>query len=139
MTTQTAAVDRTPELAEKLIDFLERGIPAEGLFAPDLFLDFTMPLWRVQAGTAEGAVAARRAGHPNPGRVPRSRFDRTERGFVVEVEEEWEQDGENWYCRELFRADVRDGSIVELAVYCTGDWDAARVAEHRAAVQLIRP
>jgi hypothetical protein len=138
---QSIAVDTDVrrELAAKLIQFLETGKAPHALFAPDLFLDFTMPLWRVQAGNAADAIAARCAGHPTPGRVPRSRFDRTESGFVLEVEETWERDGDSWYCRELFRADVRDGLIAELTVYCTGDWDSARAAEHRAAVTLIRP
>src|SRR3954462_5001957 len=96
-------VDIVRELAAKMIEFLETGTAPEGLFAPDLFLDFTLPLWRVQATNADDAVAARRAGHPTPGRVPTSRFDRTERGFVLEVEETWQQDGDDWYCRELFR------------------------------------
>jgi len=126
-------------LADKLIAFLETGDVPDGLFAPDVFLDFTLPLWRVQADNATDAVAARRAGHPSAGRVPRSRYDATETGFLLEVEETWEHGGESWYCRELMRADVRDGAIAELAVYCTGDWDAARQAEHRAAVTLVRP
>ena len=50
-----------------------------------------------------------------------------------------DQGGEQWYCRELIRADVSEQGITELAVYCTGDWDSARVAEHAAAVSLIRP
>ena len=33
--------------------------------------------------------------------MPCSRFDATATGFVLEVEEEWEQDGESWYRREL--------------------------------------
>jgi hypothetical protein len=33
---------------------------------------------------------------------------------------------------------VTDGAIAELTVYCTGDWDQARQAEHTAAVTLIR-
>jgi hypothetical protein len=37
------------------------------------------------------------------------------------------------------RADVTNGSISAILVYCTGDWDSARVAEHRAAVTLIQP
>ena len=41
--------------------------------------------------------------------------------------------------RELFRADIDDEGITQLSVYCTGDWDAARRAEHAAAVTLIRP
>lgn len=146
-TAPTTPADRTANqatgtarlLARQFVDFLETGVAADGLFAPDMFLDFTLPLWRLQADTAEGAVALRAAGHPMVGRVPRHRFDVMEGGFVLEVEEQWEADGDEWYCRELFRADVVDGSIRELAVYCTGDWPSARVAEHRAAVRLLRP
>jgi len=130
---------RSRELATEFIRFLETGEPAERLFSPDVFCDFTMPQWRLQAQGIADAVVLRRHGHPGPGRVPRSRFDATGTGFVLEVEEQWEQDGESWYCRELFRADVADGSICELSVYCTGDWDAARVATHAHTVRLIRP
>ena len=58
---------------------------------------------------------------------------------MLEVEEQWEAGGESWYCRELFRADVTGGSISQLSVYCTGDWDAALVARHAATVPLLRP
>jgi hypothetical protein len=34
---------------------------------------------------------------------------------------------------------VRADQIVELAVYCTGDWDTARREEHARAVRLLRP
>lgn len=136
-TSSTSDTDRL--LARQFINFLETGIAADGLFAPDLFTDFTMPLWRLQADTAEGSIALRAAGHPMVGRVPRHRLDVMDGGFVLEVEETWRADGDDWYCRELFRADVVDGSIRELAVYCTGDWPSARVAEHRAAVRLLRP
>jgi len=127
------------DLAAELVSFLETGEVAPGLFADDVFCDFTAPRWRLQAQGRADAVAIRAAGHPGPGRVPRSRLDATATGFVLEVEERWEADGESWYCRELMRADVRGGSIVEIAVYCTGDWDRARVAEHAAAVTLLRP
>jgi hypothetical protein len=127
------------DLAAELILFLETGEVAPELFAPDVFCDFTAPRWRLQAHGLADAVALRTSGHPGPGRVPRSRLDATTTGFVLEVEERWEADGESWYCRELMRADVRDGSIAEIAVYCTGDWDRARVAEHAAAVTLLRP
>jgi hypothetical protein len=63
------------ELAGKLITFLETGTAPAGLFAPDVFVDFTMPLWRLQAQGARDAIGMRLAGHPGPGRVPRSRFD----------------------------------------------------------------
>ena len=104
-----------------------------------MFCDFTMPQWRLQAQGPDNVVALRLAGHPGPGRVPRSRLDATETGFVLEVEERWEDDRGSWYCRELFRADVADGVICELSVYCTGDWDADLEARHARTVQLIRP
>ena len=120
---ETAARD----LAGKLIAFLETGAP------PD-----TLPQWRLQARGAGDVVALRHAGHPGTSRVPRSRFDPAATGFVLEVEEEWDAGGESWYCRELFRADIADGSISQLAVYCTGDWDHALVAKHAQAVTLLR-
>jgi hypothetical protein len=43
-----------------------------------------------------------------------------------------------WYARELLRADVEGGEIVELSVYCTGDWDANRCAQHAREVRLLR-
>jgi len=139
MTAMAAAPADARARADEFIAFLETGTPAPGLFAADVFLDFTMPGWRLQALGRDDAVALRRAGHPAPGRVPRSRFDPTPSGFVLEVEETWDEGGDSWYCRELFRADVGSDGITRMSVYCTGDWDSARVAEHAAAVSLIRP
>ena len=135
----TAESEQCRELAAKFISFLETGVAPEGLFTPDAFCDFTLPQWRLQFQGADNLVAGRLQSHPAMGRVPRSRLDATATGFVLELEEEWDQDGESWYCRELFRADVVDGGISELAVYCTGDWDRAQVERHRAMVQLLRP
>jgi hypothetical protein len=76
-------------LERKFIKFLETGWVPDGLFADDVFLDFTPPLWRLQASGVQDALALRRAGHPSPGTVPRWRTDRTDRGFVIEFEEIW--------------------------------------------------
>lgn len=126
-------------LERKFIEYLETGDAPAGLFAKDVFLDFTPPLWRVQGNGLEAALALRRAGHPSPGRVPRWRTDRTDRGFVIEFEEIWIDAGQRWYCREMARADVINGSIAALSVYCTGDWDAARQAQHTRNAGLMRP
>ena len=136
-----AAVDplRLRRLADDFIRFLESGEPPPGLFAPDVFADLTLPRWRLQAEDAEALVALRHRSHPSPGTVPRHRLDATATGFVLEVEETWDEGGEHWYCRELFRADVTADGIQTLSVYCTGDWDTARVAEHAGAVTLLRP
>ena len=131
--------DAARSVALQLIPFLETGDAPPGLFTDDVFCDFTLPLWRLQAQGLEPVVALRRQGHPGPGRVPRWRCDPTPTGLLLEVEERWEQAGESWYCRELIRADVAGESITEIAVYCTGDWNAARQAEHQQAVRLLRP
>jgi len=135
----TAVVDDVTTLTSKLIEFLESNEAPDGLFAEDVFLDYSSPLWRQQAATAADAIALRRAGHPSKGEVSRARVDVTTTGFVMEVEEIWHEAGDHWYARELLRADVRDGRIAELSVYCTGDWNSARVAQHAKMVLLVRP
>jgi hypothetical protein len=126
------------DLAGQLIMFMETGAPPDGLFTEDVFCDFTVPQWRLQSQGIEDLVAMRKAGHAGPSSVPRSRFDATATGFALEVEEQWDVDGESWYCREMLRADISEGAISQLSVYCTGDWDRARVQNHAETVQLIR-
>lgn len=126
-------------VAKRLIEFLETGEPPAGLFAPDVFLDFTPPLWRIQAQGVEGVTRVRLAGHPGPGKVASWRCDATARGFVLELEERWVQDGRDWYAREMVRADVTDERITAISVYCTGDWTAERCAQHAREVRLLRP
>jgi len=127
------------ELAEMMVVFLETGVPPDGLFQPDVFCDFSLPHWRMQTQGLEDVVNLRKSGHAGPSVVTGWRADPTLRGFVFEFEERWKEDGMRWYARELLRADVVDGSIAELAVYCTGDWDEHRQAEHARTVQLLRP
>jgi hypothetical protein len=122
----------------RLIEFLETNEPAEGLFAPDVFVDLSFPQWRVQANTAEEAVALRTDGHPWPGQVRVERLIQTDSGFTIEFEERWVTADQQWYCREMIRADVVDDAIVDMALYCTGDWDEATQRQHAGAVRLLR-
>ncbi|MFE3199086.1 hypothetical protein [Embleya sp. NPDC059237] len=126
-------------LVANLITFLETGTPPEGLFGPDSFCDLTLPQWRLQARGIEDLIALRKGGHPAPGTVARHRVDPTPTGFVIEVEERWEQDEQHWYCRELIRADVEGDTIARLSVYCTGDWDEAQQHRHAEEVTLLEP
>ncbi len=123
----------------KLIRFLETGSAPDGLFAPGVFSDLSLPQWRVQSATADDILAIRAEGHPWPGQVRVERVEETGHGFTIEFEERWDSGGQRWYCREMIRADVEGGSIVDLSIYCTGDWDEARQREHAGAVRLIRP
>ena len=71
--------DRRRALADGLITWLATGDRMDGLFAPDVFCDFTMPTWRLQSASADELVAMRHHSHPASGRVPRHRFDATDR------------------------------------------------------------
>ena len=126
-------------LAKKIVRFLETGDVPDGLFRPDVFLDLSMPTWRIQAAGAEDLIAVRKEGHPGPGTVTRWSADPTPGGFVFEFEERWPGEGQQWYAREMMRVEVADGAIAGLTIYCTGDWDEARQAEHAATVTLIQP
>ena len=78
--------------------------------------------------------------HPQPGRVRLELVTPTETGYLVKLEERWEDDGQQWYCREGFVLDLDDtGAICDFTVYCTGDWDEDRQREHANAVTLLRP
>jgi hypothetical protein len=125
-------------VAADLIRFLETGIVPDGLFAADAFADLSLPQWRVQAATAAEIIAIRAEGHPCPGQVRVERVEKTRHGFTIEFEERWEDGGQRWYCREMIRADLVDGAIAELSIFCTGDWDEARQREHAEAVHLVR-
>lgn len=127
------------DLSQAMVTFLETGEAPDNLFAPDVFCDLSMPTWRLQTGDRAAVVDLRRSEHQGPSKVTRWRSDPIPGGFVFEFEERWDDGGSHWYSRELLRADVIDGSIAELAVYCTGDWDADRQAEHARTVTLLRP
>jgi hypothetical protein len=143
MTTATEASSRAGTaghpLAHGVVTFLETGTPPDGLFAPDVFCDFTLPHWRLQAQGIDDLVALRVQGHPGAGSVPRWRSLRTEAGFALEFEESWEQGGQQWYARELALAEVEGDAITSLSVYCTGDWDEALQRRHAESVRLLRP
>jgi len=134
-----ADLTSAPPVVHKLVHWLETTEVLDGLFTDDVFMDVTVPIWRLQAGDRAAGVAIRATSHPTPGNVVRLRYDPTPSGFVLEFEEEWDERGDHWYCREMARADVRDGAISQLSVYCTGDWDSAQVARHRTEVRLIQP
>jgi hypothetical protein len=143
MSQHRAATSTTSEqatrVAQGLINFLETGTPLPELFADDVFCDFTSPRWRLQARGRDQVVALRRHSHPSPGVVSRFRCDPIPSGFVIEWEERWTDEQDDWYCREMARVELEEGAISALSVYCTGDWDTAQRVRHAREVRLLRP
>lgn len=141
--TTTWSPAEVPALVQSSVDrfvvFLQTGA-TEGLFAPDVFADITLPHWRVQAQGEEQTVAGKSTLHAPGGLTRVEKVLGGSRGYALKVEERWEDGGQQWYCREAFLCDVDDeGRITELSVYCTGDWDQEAVARHAESVTLIRP
>ena len=130
--------DVVRELSKKMVVFLETGTAPEGLCRPDVFFDLSMPTWRIQVAGAEDLIGVRKQDHLGTSAVTRWRADPTPAEFEFEFEERWDHEGQEWYAQEMMRAEVADGQIAELVVYCTGDWDHARQAEHTATVTMIR-
>lgn len=129
-----------PAVAARFVQWLESGEGANELFAPDVFGDVTLPHWRVQTVSAADLIAVRVNGHPHPGRVRVERLEPTPRGWTMQIEERWtDEHGAPWYCREMFRADLVNGRISDIAIYCCGDWDEQLVRRHGAEVRLLRP
>ena len=141
MTTTTTQLPATILTSlDKFVTFLESGgVAPDGLLAPTVFGDLTFPRWRIQTDGADELVAGRRRLHPQPGRVRLERVSATQTGYLVKLEERWEDGDEQWYCREGFIIDLdANGAISDFTVYCTGDWDQARQREHADAVTLLR-
>jgi hypothetical protein len=135
-----ATLDReSARLLETAVRWLETCERPDDLFTSDVFVDFTLPHWRIQAAGTEGAFAIREQGHPSPGRVRVEAVDATSRGFLLQIEERWEAEGQQWYCRELIHCIVEGDRISELSIYCTGDWDENVQRRHAEQVRLLRP
>jgi hypothetical protein len=126
-------------LARTFVRWLETGDRPEDLFAEDVFVDFTLPQWRLQSEGAAEAFDLRAGSQPHPGDVTVRGLDRTSRGFLIEFEERWLAEGQAWYCREMVHGQVVGDRITTLSVYCTGDWDEATQRRHMEQVHLTRP
>lgn len=127
------------DACQRFVRYLETGDKPEDVFSEDVFLDFTLPLWRIQAKGLAAVHGVRMRGHPDPGQVPRWSAVTTGNGFAMQAEERWTNAKSHWYCREAFFAELRDGKVCRLSVYCTGDWDAERQQAHQNEVALIEP
>lgn len=141
MTTMEQAVvdDRLhDELAATFVRWLETGVRPRDMFSENVFADLSLPHWRVQASGPDAVFRLREDSHPFPGKVRVEALDHTSRGFLIQFEERWQAEGQDWYCRELIHGVVTDGRIGELAVYCTGDWDDEVQQRHANQVRLLR-
>lgn len=126
------------ELSERLADVF-RTAQATDVLADDVFLDGNPPEWRFQLQGRDSFDAWIKSFMPDGADTTVVRTIPTVTGFVTEFTGRHDEDGREITDRKILLAEVRDGRIAELTVYCSGDWDADLRARHAAETQLIRP
>lgn len=135
-TIEQIAADRLSERFHEAFRTLEAG---EDAFAPDVFFDLNMPVWRFQLQGREAIGAQLRQINQGPVRIDILRTVPTASGFVTEHEEHQDVDGQHLSARRLWLCEVRDGRITEVVGYCSGEWDEELRARHAAEAPMIRP
>jgi ketosteroid isomerase-like protein len=125
------------ELSERLADVF-RTAQATDVLADDVFLDGNPPLWRFQLQGRDAFDAWIKSFMPDGADTTVVRTVPTVTGFVTEFTGRHDQDGLEITDRKILLAEVRDGRITELTVYCSGDWDTDLRARHAVEAQLIR-
>ena len=126
------------ELSECLADVF-RTAQATDVLAEDVFLDGNPPDWRFQLQGRAAFDAWVKSFMPHGADTMVVRTIPTVTGFVAEFTGRHHDDGRDITDRKILLAEVRDGRIAELTIYCSGDWDADLRARHAAETQLIRP
>ena len=126
------------ELSERLADVF-RTAEAGEVLTDDVFLDGHPPEWRFQLQGRDAFDGWIKSFMPDGAQTDVVRTIPTATGFVTEFTGRHQEHGEEITDRKILLAEVRDGRIAELTVYCSGDWNAELRARHAAEAALIRP
>lgn len=137
----TATVEQltADQLSERFHEAFRTFEAGEDAFAPDVFFDLNMPVWRFQLQGREAIGAQLRQINQGPVRIDILRTVPTASGFVTEHEEHQDVHGQHLSARRLWLCEVRDGRITEVVGYCSGEWDEELRARHAAEAPMIRP
>jgi hypothetical protein len=112
---------------------------ADDVFAPDVFFDLNMPVWRFQLQGPEAWTT--QLGHivEGPVRIDILQTIPTYSGFVTEHEEHQDVAGQDLTARRLWLCEVRDGRITAAVGYCSGEWDEELRSRHALEAPMLRP
>ncbi|MBA3286446.1 MAG: hypothetical protein H0U21_00270 [Acidimicrobiia bacterium] len=138
-TTSTIDDDTAERLSARFGSVFEMFDAGEDLVAPDAFFDLNMPVWRFQLVGAAGFATQLRTIARGTVTVKVLRTVRTASGFVHEHEERQDTGEEVYSARRLWLCEVRDGRIVEVVGYCSGEWDEELRARHALEAPMVRP
>jgi hypothetical protein len=126
------------ELSERLADVF-RTADVSDVLADDVFLDGHPPLWRFQLQGRDALDSWIKSFMPDGADTTVVRTIPTATGFVTEFTGRHHDNGDEITDRKILLAEVHNGRIAELTIYCSGDWNAELRAGHAAETKLIRP
>jgi ketosteroid isomerase-like protein len=141
-TTRVAApidVATVERLSRRFHDAFRTFDAGDDAFAPDVFVDLNMPVWRFQLQGRDAFGAQLERINQGDVRIDVLRTIPTVSGFVTEHEEHQDVRGHDLSARRLWLCEVRDGRIAEVVGYCSGEWDEELRARHAAEAPMIRP
>lgn len=115
--TDLGAVERLSERFAEVFMSLDVG---EDLFAPNVFFDLNMPVWRFQLQGREAFGTQLRSITRGDERIDVLRTMSTVAEFVTEHEEHQDVGGQDFTARRLWLCEVRGGQIVDAVGYCSG-------------------
>jgi hypothetical protein len=127
------------QLSEQFAEVFGTPALAEHVFAPGVFFDLNMPVWRMQLQGPAAFAAQLEAVNEGEVRIDVLRTVPTASGFVTEHEEHQLVGDQDLTARRLWLCEVRDGRIVEATGYCSGEWDEALRVRHAAEAPMLRP
>lgn len=106
--------------------------------APDVLLDMNVPMWWFQVKGREGLRDALAEQEFLPGRAVVSwRSAPTAGGLLIEVDTYAPIHGEQRRWRQVLWLRGTPGAYGEVVIYCTGTWDAATIARHKAEAPMV--
>jgi hypothetical protein len=126
-------------LSERFAAVFETQQASENLFAPGVFFDLNMPVWRFQLAGPQPFAAQLRKIARGAVRIDVLRTVATVSGFVTEHEEHQTVGDQDLTARRLWLCEVSDGRIAAATCYCSGQWDAALRARHAVEAPMLRP
>lgn len=132
-------VEAVEQLSERFADVFRTLNGRQGVFAPDVFFDLNVPVWRFQLQGVEAVEAWLRELASEGYEVDILRTVPTATGFVTEHEGSQQQEDGLVSFRHLWLCEVSNGRIVEVVGYCSGEWDEELRARHANEAPMIRP
>ncbi len=108
------------------------------LYAEGAMIDSNVPLWRFQISGRDTIAKQYRDWYgEKPIAITGWRERPAEWGAVVEIAEQADTDEGLMSSRAMHAFTIEDGLITSHVMYCTGPWDQATVARHKAEAPMI--